>query len=102
MKEHAIYSTHSQLFMNAMMMHGSYPIHRAAQAGHKYIIEELRKRCPDSDCLVNKQGKNMLHIIIAKSGKCRHLLSVYMRKLDRKKRHMFKEIYKCKFLFNVY
>ncbi|XP_023635083.1 protein ACCELERATED CELL DEATH 6, partial [Capsella rubella] len=47
---------------------GYFPIHRAAEEGHKRIVEEFIKEYPCSKYLLNKLGQNVLHVA-AKNGK---------------------------------
>jgi ankyrin repeat protein len=47
---------------------GLYPIHVAAKCGRTSVIKKLMEVFPDSDELVDKEGKNFLHIAII-SGK---------------------------------
>ncbi|XP_078150752.1 protein ACCELERATED CELL DEATH 6-like [Carex rostrata] len=47
---------------------GLFPIHTAAKCGKSSIIKELIKQFPDSDELLDTQGRNVLHLAIL-SGK---------------------------------
>ncbi|VYS62656.1 unnamed protein product [Arabidopsis thaliana] len=46
---------------------GSFPIHKAAEEGHKKIVKKFIKSCPDSKHLLNRLGQNVLHVA-AKNG----------------------------------
>ncbi|KAJ3670015.1 hypothetical protein LUZ60_010339 [Juncus effusus] len=57
---------------------GLFPVHVAAKLGHVEVIERLFKKCPDSDKLLDGQGRNFLHIAVEEkreaivSWACKH------------------------------
>ncbi|XP_078150922.1 uncharacterized protein LOC144546257 [Carex rostrata] len=55
---------------------GLFPIHTAAKCGEASIIKELIKQFPDSDELLDTQGRNILHIAIL-SGKGNIMFRMY-------------------------
>ncbi|KAJ3682635.1 hypothetical protein LUZ60_015208 [Juncus effusus] len=43
---------------------GSYPVHVAAKMGHVSIIKAIFNKCPDSDELLDRAGRNYLHVAV--------------------------------------
>ncbi|XP_038976219.1 ankyrin repeat-containing protein At5g02620-like isoform X2 [Phoenix dactylifera] len=41
---------------------GSFPIHMAASMGNVHILQQILKQCPATDELLDKKGKNFLHV----------------------------------------
>jgi ankyrin repeat protein len=43
---------------------GLFPVHIAAKLGHQEVLMELFAQCPDSDELLDHQGRNFLHLAV--------------------------------------